>query len=233
MLDLKGIRMHLPRILIYDGDSMSEEGRSFIEKRFGVPVLSIYSAVEAFMIGFSCEERRGFHLHEDLCHVKIVSTSGERVTDGEKGEVVISNLINRGTVLLNYRLEDIASMSSRRCHCGRNLSLLSELDGRREDILFLPDGRFIHPRAVWSVIKKRNEVVRYQLIQHEPDRFELRLVTRDIETYQSIIRDIVNDLRGLLGKSAVIESEYYDELRPQHGGKFRPVQSLCKQEKFI
>ena len=233
MLIFHGIQMHLPRILIYGSDSMTEEGKKFIEDRFSIPVLSGYNAVEAFKIGFFCKERKGFHLHEDLCHVKVVNSNGQKVANGEKGEVVISNLINRGTVLLNYRLGDVASISSNKCPCGRTLKLLSELEGRVEDIIFLPNGEFVHPRAVWKVFKGRNEVLQYQLIQHQPDRFELRIVTVDDETYQRVINGILVDLRNLLGGSVIIESEYYKELEQQKGGKFRPVMSLCKQEEFI
>jgi phenylacetate-CoA ligase len=222
-LELRRIKIHLPRILIYGADSMTGEGRKLIEEKFGIPVLSRYNAVEAFKIGFFCEERKGFHLHEDLCHAKIVDANGQRLANGKKGEVVISNLVNRGTVLLNYRLGDMASMSSERCPCGRTLPLLSELEGRVEDIIFLPSGKFIHPRAVWNVFKGRKEVLQYQLIQHEPERFELRLVTVDSKTYQSVINGILADLRHLLGKSSIIESEYYQELERQGSGKFRPV----------
>src|SRR3990170_9026950 len=99
--------MRLPRILIYGADSMTSEGRSFIEKKFGIPIISIYSAVEVFKLGFFCEERKGFHLHEELCHVKIVDAEGRRVAKGKKGEVGISNLVNRGRVVLNYRLGEV------------------------------------------------------------------------------------------------------------------------------
>jgi phenylacetate-CoA ligase len=184
--------------------------------------------VEAFKIGFLCEERRGFHIHEDLCHVKIVDAKGKKAANGEKGEVVISNFVNRGTVLLNYRLGDVGLLSNERCSCGRTLPLLSELEGRVEDILFLPDGRFIHPRAIWGMIKKRDEVLKYQLIQHEPQRFELRLVTVDRRSYQQVVSRILVDLKNLLGTSVIIESAYYEELKPQERGKFRPVLSLCK-----
>ncbi|HKZ40751.1 MAG TPA: hypothetical protein VJ044_07295, partial [Candidatus Hodarchaeales archaeon] len=226
ILDLRGIEMHLPRILIYGADSMTSEGRSFIEKKFGIPVISIYSAVEVFKLGFFCEERKGFHLHEDLCHVKIVDAEGRRVANGKKGEVVISNLVNRGTVLLNYRLGDIAFISSQNCSCGRILPLLMELEGRVEDIIFLSNGQFVHPRAVWRVFKGRNEILQYQLIQHEQERFELRLVTVDSKIHQNVINGILSDLRHLLGESAIIESGYYEELERQGSGKFRPVISL-------
>ena len=229
ILDSRGIEMHFPKVLIYGADSMTREGRKLIEKEFVIPVLSVYNAVEAFKIGFFCEERKGFHLHEDLCHVKIVDANGHRVSNGKRGEVVISNLVNQGTVLLNYRLGDIASISSQKCSCGRTLPLLTELEGRAEDIIALPNGELLHPRAVWKVFKGRDEIVQYQLIQHEQGRFELRLVTIDRETYQSIIDGILADLRQLLGESAVIESRFYEELERQKG-KFRCVISLCRQE---
>jgi len=78
------------------------------------------------------------------------------------------------------------------------------------------------------VIKKRDEVLKYQLIQHEPARFELRLVTIDRKIYQQVVRGILADLRDLLGNSTTIESEHNEELKPQEGGKFRSVLSLCK-----
>jgi phenylacetate-CoA ligase len=159
-----------------------------------------------------------------------VNARGERVKNGSKGEVVISNLINRGTVLLNYRLGDVASLASDRCSCGRTLPVLAELAGRVEDIIFLPNGEFVHPRAVWGVFKPRHEVLRYQLIQRASERFELRLITIDSATYQRIIGQILADLRDLLGE-VVIEPAYYRDLETQATGKFRPVISLCRQRR--
>jgi len=227
-LALRKISLQLPKLVVYIAEAMTAEGKTFIEEEFGIPVLSQYNAVEAFKIGFTCEERNGFHLHEDLCHVKIVDANGMELPDGEKGEIVISNFVNHGTVLINYRLGDVGSLSREECPCGRTLSLLSELEGRMEDTLFLQDGRFIHPRAIWAVIKKSEGVLKYQLIQHEPKRFELRLVTVDKDTYPLVADRILDGLKYLLGNSVIIESKYAEELKPQEGGKFRPVLSLCK-----
>jgi phenylacetate-CoA ligase len=228
-LKFKGTRMHLPRVLFYGAECMTDPGRELIEKEFGISVLSMYNAVEAFKIGFFCEARHGFHLHDDLCHVRIMNANGEDVPPGDKGQVVISNFVNRGTVLLNYCLGDVASLATAKCPCGRALPLLSELEGRVEDILFLSNGGFVHPRAVWAVLSQRNEVLKYQLIQHDPERFELKLVTLDYQSYQLAVRDVLADLRRLLGESARIECEYATALEPEASGKFRPVMSKCKQ----
>jgi len=227
-LALRKVPMHPPKVLVYVAEAMTAEGRTFIEEEFGIPVLSQYNAMEAFKIGFLCEERKGFHIHEDLCHIRIIDTNGEKVTNGEKGEIVISNFVNHGTVLLNYRLGDVGSLSKEKCPCGRTLPLLSELEGRLEDTVFLPDGRFIHPRAIWVVIKKIEGVLKYQLIQFEPKRFELRLVTVDRGIYPLVAGRILDALKNLLGSSVTIESRCLEELRPQKGEKFRAVLSLCK-----
>ena len=95
-----------PSVLVYGGDALPAEERAEIERRLEAPLVSRYGASEAPKIAFSCEERSGFHLYEDVCHVEIVDERGRSVPDGEEGDVVITNLINRGTILIRYRLED-------------------------------------------------------------------------------------------------------------------------------
>lgn len=232
-LNARGTKCHLPKVIVYAADGMTDVGRRLIEEKFQIPVLSKYNCVESFKLGFQCEMRKGFHIHEDLCHVKIVNAEGGKAKEGEKGEVVISNLVNRGTVLLNYRLGDVASTSNSECPCGRTLPLLSELEGRLEDFIWLPGGDFVHPRAVWNVFQGNNEVLQYQLIQHEPDRFELKLVTVSSEAFHQSIEKLLSKLRELLGGTSKIESAYYyQELPRERGGKFRPVISHCKPVEY-
>ena len=108
-LAARSIDMHLPRLAIFGGEALTAPGRELIARGFGVPLTALYNAVESFKIGFACEKGQDYHLHEDLCHVKIVNRTGARMADGERGEVVISNLVNRATVLLNYRIGDVAA----------------------------------------------------------------------------------------------------------------------------
>lgn len=225
-LAARRLRMSLPKAVVYDSDAMSPEGRAFIEGEFGIPVLSWYNAMESFKIGFTCEKRLGFHVHEDICDVKIVDGAGRRLPDGERGEVVISNLLNRGTVLLNYRLGDIAVFESARCGCGRSLRTLSALEGRVADILVFPDGRFVHPLAVWRVFKGRSEVLRYQLIQREWHRFDLRLATTDRAAYERLVPGILADLRPVLGEHVQVAPEFHATLDAGPSGKFKPVVAL-------
>ncbi len=92
----------------------------------------------------------------------------------------------------------------------------------------MPDGRFVHPRAVWQVFQGDPDLLQYQLTQREPDRFELGLVTIDREAFERVERRAQPLLRELLGPAVA-----YRDNPPQRGGparsegKFRAVVSHC------
>jgi phenylacetate-CoA ligase len=226
LLDARGIDMHLPRVACYGSGPLTEEGKHLIRERFGIPVISSYSAAECFKIAFTCERGDGFHLHEDLCVTRTVSPDGRTLPPGQRGEVVISNLVNRATVLLNYRLGDVAACQADSCGCGRTTALLSPIEGRSEDILYLPDGTFVSPRVVWRIVKDHPEALGYQLVQHDLDRFELRLVTPDQDSCRRLAGPVAARLRTILGRSAVIDVRRRDPVE-QGARKVRSVISLC------
>jgi phenylacetate-CoA ligase len=224
------VKLVPPKLLIYSAESVSREARHEIEETLGAPLISHYSAVEVFKLGFLCEARTGFHLHEDLCHVRIVDAAGRELADGEPGHVVVSNLVNHGTVLLNYRLGDVAALSPERCPCGRTLRLLADVDGRVEDMLELADGRVLHPRAVWGVIKPRAEIVQYQLVQRGPHEFVLRLVTVADEDYRRVAPLVARELEDLLGPPSRVATERQDRLVTESSGKLRMVVALPRSD---
>ncbi len=223
------LELFRPKLLMYGAEPMSPQSRHDVEAVLGAPVLSNYNAVEAFKIAFMCEERTGFHVHEDLAHVRIADADGRTVPDGETGCVVLSNLVNRATVLLNYRLADVAAYAPQRCRCGRTLRLLGEIDGRAEDLLVLQNGEVLHPRAIWSVVKPWTDVIQYQLVQQEPSRFLLKLVTADDEGFRRVSGPVAREILRLLGDGATVDAVRYGQLPREAGGKVRLVVALTER----
>jgi phenylacetate-CoA ligase len=201
---------------------MSVEGRQLVETTFGVPVISRYAAAEAIRIGYFCERRTGFHLHEDLCHVEVVGPDGEPVPPGERGEVVVTDLTNRLLVLLRYRLGDFARIAPEPCGCGRSSRLLVELEGRVTDVIRLADGGdFIHPLVVEGAVRRFGPgVLRFQLVQETRDRFRLKLVTAGEESFVQATEAIVPVLSERL-RGATVVTERHEEIPPEPSGKFR------------
>lgn len=200
---------------------MTADGRGFVEQTFDVPAISRYNAVEAFKLAYHCEERDGFHLHEDLCHVSIVDDEGRPLPPGRSGEIVISNLVNRGTVL-NYRIGDLGRITSEQCRCGRTSRRLIELEGRVGEIVHLPSGNIVHQYAVAGIFRRFQEVVRYQLVQHDPDRFELRVMTVDRGGFERISPAVAESFRELL-EGAALAVTREDPIELDRRGKFPRV----------
>lgn len=224
------VRLPPLRLIIYSAESVSAEHRREIEQTLGAPLVSIYSAVECFKIAFLCGAGAGFHVHEDLCHVRIVDRGGNDLAAGESGHVVISNLVNRGTVLLNYRLGDMAAFATDPCPCGRTLRPLADVDGRVEDLLELPDGRLLHARGIWGAIKTKPEVLQYQLVEQRPGDFVLRLVTRDDDGFRAVAPALESELAALIGNGSRVTAERHIRLLAETSGKLRLVVALPRAE---
>ena len=99
------------------------------------------------------------------------------------------------------------------------------VEGRTSQVVHLPDGSAVHPFAVWAPVKLLDGVVRYQLVQHEPGRFELRLVTVDRATFDSVAARVAAELEAIL-RGATVEPSYHQRLEQGRGGKFSPVVAL-------
>jgi phenylacetate-CoA ligase len=129
-------------------------------------------------------------------------------------------------VLLNYPIGDVGALSAADCPCGRSFGLLTELEGRVEDVLALDDGRFVHPRMVWQALKDDRDVLQYQLTQLAPRRFALALATLDDASFERARARVLPALGALLAPEPTIEVRRSRELERAAGGKFRAVASL-------
>jgi len=222
-----GETMHRPKVITYSNDSLHEPVRRLIEEEFGIPVFGMYQANEALKLGFECECHTGLHLNVDLYPLRVVDGDGSDVPAGQSGEVVISNLVNPATVLLNYRLGDYATRLPDPCPCGRTLPLLSFPPGRIDDMLTLPDGRTIPPQAVRNVFVEEPSVRLYQIVQHEPARFSMRMVVASDVDRDALLKRLRDGLAAWFGPDVRLAFEFVDTIERTAGGKWRAVVSLC------
>jgi phenylacetate-CoA ligase len=215
--------LRAPSVVVYRGERLSESARDLITEHFGSSVLSVYGAIEAPNIGFECERHLGHHLNLDLCPVRIVDANGNEVRDGEGGHVILSNLVNRGTVLLNYRIGDVASKLATQCPCGRSLPMLSFIEGRIADWVRAPSGRLVHPQAIVGLISREEHVWQSQVIQETPTHFHVFLVAGGACDREALRPRLAQKFVDRLGEEASIEVSFVDSLERTKGGKVPTV----------
>jgi len=210
-----------PRAIGYGGDAMRPEDRLFIERELCVPVFSNYQAVEALRIGFECPHRRGFHISMDQVVLRVVDADGRDVVPGQRGEVVLTNLSNRGTVVLNYRLGDLATLASEPCTCGRTLPLLRSIDGRLEDLLYRRDGSAVHALTVIPQLQAVSGVKQVQIVQSTHDHFLLRVVSAT--GGPDIGEELTRRMREGIGERITVRIERVERLEETPQGKVKTV----------
>jgi phenylacetate-CoA ligase len=159
--------------------------------------------------------------------VRVVDKEGKSVGPGETGEIVISNLNNRATVLLNYKLGDMVTVSSSPCSCGRTLPMIQRIEGRSDDLVVLPDGRVVHSLVVLQGLRTVPGIIQLQLVQEEPQRFSLRAVCSGQIEWHQASRDLDAVLRRLFGEEIALHLERVEAIAPESGGKVRAVISRC------
>jgi phenylacetate-CoA ligase len=215
---------HRPKAVSYTGDAVSDPVRRVLRDDLGIAVLSLYQAVEAGVIGWQCERQAAHHLNVDLCPIRIVDGEDRELPIGEPGEVVVSNLVNRGTVVLNYRLGDLAARLPERCGCGRSLPLLSDVQGRTTDWLESGSGQPIHPQTLRGILRSVEGVRRFQLVQEEPGEVRVITVIAPDADRAAIRSRIVDDVRSL-DASIHVDVEFAESLPRTEGGKVRMVRT--------
>ncbi len=219
----QGIPIHRPKLITYVGDSMPDSDRSLIEREFGIPVISTYQCTEVMRMGFFCEQRSGFHLSIDLAAFRVVDDEGREVAPGESGHLIVSNLTNRATVLLNYDLGDIITRGKPTCPCGRTLPMIENIRGRSGDLLRLADGRIMHGLVAAEPLMAVPGVRQFQIVQQAHDRFVLRAVAKPGTDKQQASAALANALRTKVGNEASVTVEWFEVIPPGANGKVKSV----------
>jgi phenylacetate-CoA ligase len=144
---------------IFGAEPWSESVRHTLEKRLGVTAYDSYGLSELFGPGvaFECEERDGLHIWHDSYLVEIIDPiSGERVSDGERGELVVTPLVKEAMPLLRYRTGDVTMLMEDSCLCKR-AQKIARITGRSDDMLVIR-GINVFPSQIEHVLLKIPEV---------------------------------------------------------------------------
>ncbi|NUO49506.1 MAG: AMP-binding protein [Polyangiaceae bacterium] len=179
-----------PRALLSTGMTLLPQLRATLEKRFGCPVVDVYSLNEAGPIAFADGEV--WRLLQHRMYVEILDEEGRRAAPGELGEVTLSGGFNDWLPLVRYRTGDFARMVFH-----GNEPRLTELSGRAPVRFVATNGAWLNNIEVTHALG-RFALGQWTLLQRKDKSFELRSRGGNADE----LRDA---LRALFGKGAVID----------------------------
>lgn len=128
-----------------------------IEEAWGAKVYSTYGVTELANSLCECEAGTGGHLHEEQLHIEILDDAGQRVPDGEVGEVVATTFGVEAMPLIRYRTGDCAALFRAPCGCGRTTPRLGPIVGRKNQKLKFK-GTSLYPSTLTTVLEQCEDV---------------------------------------------------------------------------
>jgi phenylacetate-CoA ligase len=217
-----------PRQVIVGGDVLTPLMRRNLHDAFRAPVLELYTCVECMAIASECPETGLLHLAEDGVIVEVLD-GDVPAREGERGEVVLTNLHSFAMPFIRYRLGDIVTKGPDVCRCGQPYGTISAVQGRMIDYFQLPGGRVMHPyQIVFGLMSDTIRWMRaYRLVQEREDRVVLLAVAWQTPSDDELQR-VRRSLSAALGPDVEFDVRLVPELELERTGKFRVSRSMVR-----
>ena len=212
------------KTVITTAETLQADERAEIEAGTGVRVLDYYAASEGVPLIQQCAAGR-YHLRPESGVFEFLDDDGRPVGPGETGEIVATSFAQWKMPLVRYRTGDLATLPASEpgpCPCGCVHPTVDKIEGRREDLIWTRDGRWIG-MVNYRTLKTITPIAEAQIVQTAPDAFTLRLVMTPGATVDDVRPLVEKKFRGLLGYDAEMTLEPVDALPRGAGGKLRAV----------
>lgn len=154
------------RVTIHAGEPGAgiPQTRQRIQDAWGARTYDHVGMTEMGAYGFECGYQAGIHVNEDEFIAEVVDPQTlTLVPDGQKGELVLTNLGRVGMPLIRYRTGDLVMLSRELCRCGRSYArLLGGVLGRADDMITVR-GINVFPSAIENIVRAHREVVEFSI----------------------------------------------------------------------
>ena len=142
------------KVGLFGGEPWSEGLRREIEERLNIVATDNYGLSEIVGPGVAgeCLCKKGMHIFEDHFIPEIIDPdTGKVLPHGEKGELVLTNIVQEAIPLIRYRTRDITRLNYDKCDCGRTMVRMEKTMGRSDDMLIIK-GVNVFPTQIEEVL---------------------------------------------------------------------------------
>ncbi|MGD2046781.1 MAG: AMP-binding protein [Gemmatimonadota bacterium] len=221
-----------PAYCAVTAEQCTPDMRNRIEQAWGIQPFNVYGTTETGgALALECPAHDGMHIFEDRVLLEVVDTEGRPVPDGAQGEgVLVTNLDNLAQPIIRYELDDVLTVDSAPCSCGRTTRRIVAIEGRAGEILRFeaPDGTTvpIHPNHLLERIGEQPWVRQWQ-ITYRPGELDLAIVAQpgSRPNRPTVIRDLEQRIRDAGAEPPHIRVLLVDEVPRSPSGKHMLVRN--------
>ena len=158
-----------PRHILSVAEVLEPADADAVLSAFGRLPQQIYQASEGFL-GYTCEAGT-LHLNESHLHIEPQWLDAEQT----RFQPIITDFSRRTQLIVRYRLNDILRVAPAPCPCGRAERAIAAVEGRADEILWLPSLDGQHLAALYPDVLRRGLLMlgptlqEYEIRQHGLD----------------------------------------------------------------
>lgn len=216
------IKLDFTPIAIFPtSETLTQTGRELLERVFQCKVYDQYASSEGAPFVTECA-------HQSL-HVELASGVFEALDDSSD-EILVTSFTTHGTPLIRYRIGDAMKFGTGVCACGMQSPLVEEIQGRRLDFLYTPEGAKINGGNVANLLKNMpNAIIHAQFRQEKMDEVTV-LLEVDRQLYDAKHDSLLmNEFEHKFGKKMKVRIEHVDAIPREKSGKMRMIVNVVAE----
>jgi len=209
----EGNRLNInPKKLISYAEILYPEVKQTLINTFNCPTHEIYQCSEG-SIAISCNEG-SLHINEDLVALELLNADGTPTPISKPCQkLIITDLHKTSQPVIRYELNDLITISPKKCKCGSSFRVIESVQGRSDD-LFIGEVKtnktfqYIFPDYISrSIITASEDIEEYQAIQKTIDKVLIRILVNEKANKDNIISLIIKNIKNVFSSYNCVEPE--------------------------
>jgi len=219
-------KIHPPDAIICVGEPLLNFQIELFKEVFKCDVFNCYVSRECGNIAGECKAHEGLHIAEDMLYLEI-----DKRVSGEFGEIVLTDLWNRGMPLIRYRIQDAARWIPGNCRCGRRHRRIGVDAARISDFLISPvDGAYVSGSSLTHyLLAEGPDIRRTKIIQEGQDHITVTIEGREAAA-QSGVEHIRNRINVMFNGRMKVDFKFVDDIPLLESGKYSFVERKFQPE---
>ena len=181
-----------------------------VESVWNVKSYDHAGASEVGAHSFECEiQPNGTHVNESEFIVEVLNPDTlEPVSEGEQGELIITNLGRIGFPVIRYRTGDLVRLNHEPCKCGRTFPRFEGGVLGRVDDMVVVRGINVFPSAIENLVRRSDEVEEFRITVStvkQMGHLSIELDLKKDTNPENAKNDVYQQIRNELGLSSEIK----------------------------
>ena len=227
LLDKNICLVNAPAVTVLGAETLLPHQRRAMEKAFGGNITDQYGASEQCGNISECEKGQ-YHVDMEFGHIEFAPIED---TSPNVRRIICTGFWNKAMPLIRYDIGDLATLPTKEavCSCGRESTVVENIDGRIESYIITPDGR--QAGRLDFIFKDSRFIEEAQFVQDEISSVRINVVRSKgfLPVHES---ELLVDLRKYLGGEIQLEIEYVSEIPRASNGKFRQIVSTVSDNQL-